>query len=63
LDGRDEDIWRERKFLYKCHNDLLKLFVIWLNHILDIVPVEKTLNRHIFTILKTCFLDLRTPFP
>jgi hypothetical protein len=25
--------------------------------------VEKTLNRHVFTILKTCFLDLSIPFP
>ena len=25
--------------------------------------MEKTLNRHVFTILKTCFLDLSIPFP
>jgi hypothetical protein len=26
-------------------------------------PVKKMLNRHVFAILKTCFLDLRTPSP
>jgi hypothetical protein len=41
----------------------LKLFVICLIHLLNIAPVKKTLNRHVFTILKTCFLDLSIPFP
>jgi hypothetical protein len=31
--------------------------------ILNIAPVEKTLNRLVFTIYKACFLNLLIPFP